>query len=123
MDAEAVGEYDFEVKHRKGTENGNADALSRRLCFSETFNYCERVEVKSNTQRSLIDDVDNGESYNVAKIQANLSSVPDLGITKQVRLKDPEIGVTVQGKLKPRLCRIVCRINFARKHYKIPILP
>ena len=61
-----LGEYDFEVKHRKGVEHGNADALSRRPCFSESCKYCKRVEVKSNTQQSLNDDVDNGESYNVA---------------------------------------------------------
>ena len=91
-----LGEYDFEVKHRKGAEHGNADALSRRPCFSESCTYCERVEVKSNTQQSLNDDVDNGESYNVARIQANASSAPDLGITKEVQLEDPEIRVIVQ---------------------------
>ena len=91
-----LGEYDFEVKHRKGAEHGNADALSRRPCFSGSCKYCERVEVKSNTQQSLNDDVDNGESYNVAGIQANASSSPDLGITKEVQLEDPEIRVNVQ---------------------------
>ena len=55
-----LGEYDFEVRHRKGAEHGNADALSRRPCFSESCKYCERVEVKSNTQQSLHGDGDNG---------------------------------------------------------------
>ena len=91
-----LGEYDFEVKHRKGAEHGNADALSRWPCFSESCKYCKRVEVKSNTQQSLNGDGDNGESYNVARIQANASSAPDLGITKEAQLEDPEIRVIVQ---------------------------
>ena len=46
-------------------------------------------------QQSL-NDVDNGESYNVARIQANASSMPDLGIMKEVRLDDPKIQVIVE---------------------------
>ena len=47
-------------------------------------------------QQSLDDDVDNGESYNVARIQANASSTPDLVIMKEVRLDNPKIQVIVE---------------------------
>ena len=102
-----LGEYDFEVKYRKGSEHGNADALSRRPCFRESCKYCERTEVKSNTERSVTNDVDNGESYNVARVQAQASSdtMPDFGITRQEQLEDPEIRVIVQlmeeSEIKP----------------------
>ena len=95
-----LGEYDFEVKHRKGAEHGNADALSRWPCFSESCKYCKRVEVKSNTQQSPNDDVNNGESYNVARIKANASSAPDLGITKEVQLEDPEKPLPADNLIK-----------------------
>ena len=32
----------------------------------------------------------------MARIQANASSAPDLGVTKEVQLEDPEIRVIVQ---------------------------
>ena len=38
-------EYDFEIRHRKGTVHGNADALSRKPC-NESCQYCSRVEKK-----------------------------------------------------------------------------
>ncbi|KAF8789950.1 Retrovirus-related Pol polyprotein like [Argiope bruennichi] len=38
-------EYGMEIRHRKGSAHGNADALSRRPC-SENCNYCSRVEKK-----------------------------------------------------------------------------
>ncbi|GFR00263.1 retrovirus-related Pol polyprotein from transposon 17.6 [Trichonephila clavata] len=38
-------EYDFEIKHRKGSLHGNADALSRRPC-SNACSYCTTVEKK-----------------------------------------------------------------------------
>ena len=93
-----LGEYDFEVKHRKGAEHGNADALSRRPCFRESCKYCERTEVKSSTQRSVTDDVHNGKSYKAARIQAEASSdtIPDFGITRQEQLEDPDIRVIIQ---------------------------
>ncbi|GFR03494.1 retrovirus-related Pol polyprotein from transposon 17.6 [Trichonephila clavata] len=36
-------EYDVEIRHRKGSAHGNADALSRRPC-PESCKYCSRVE-------------------------------------------------------------------------------
>ncbi|GFW35995.1 hypothetical protein TNCV_4928591 [Trichonephila clavipes] len=38
-------EYDVEIRHRKGSAHGNADALSRRPC-PESCKYCLRVEKK-----------------------------------------------------------------------------
>lgn len=38
-------EYDFEIKHRKGSLHGNADALSRRPC-SNGCRYCTAAEKK-----------------------------------------------------------------------------
>ncbi|KAF8795485.1 hypothetical protein HNY73_003329 [Argiope bruennichi] len=38
-------EYDMEIRHRKGSAHGHADALSRRPC-SENCNYCSTVEKK-----------------------------------------------------------------------------
>ena len=80
-----LSEYDFEVQHRKGTEHRNADRFFKTALFFGERKYCERMEVKSNMQQSLNDDVDNVESYNVVRIQENTSSDPDLGITKEVK--------------------------------------
>ncbi|GFX72043.1 retrovirus-related Pol polyprotein from transposon 17.6 [Trichonephila clavipes] len=38
-------EYDVEIRHRKGSAHGNADALSRRPC-PECCEYCSRIEKK-----------------------------------------------------------------------------
>ncbi|GFQ99419.1 retrovirus-related Pol polyprotein from transposon 17.6 [Trichonephila clavata] len=38
-------EYDVEIRHRKGSAHGNAEALSRRPC-PESCKYCSRVEKK-----------------------------------------------------------------------------
>ncbi|GFW16114.1 retrovirus-related Pol polyprotein from transposon 17.6 [Trichonephila clavipes] len=38
-------EYDVEIRHRKGSAHGNADALSRRPC-PESCKYCSRIEKK-----------------------------------------------------------------------------
>ncbi|GFV58470.1 retrovirus-related Pol polyprotein from transposon 17.6 [Trichonephila clavipes] len=37
--------YDVEIRHRKGSAHGNADALSRRPC-PESCKYCSRIEKK-----------------------------------------------------------------------------
>ncbi|GFU94882.1 retrovirus-related Pol polyprotein from transposon 17.6 [Trichonephila clavipes] len=36
-------EYDVEIRHRKGSSHGNADAFSRRPC-PESCKYCSRIE-------------------------------------------------------------------------------
>ncbi|GFX98614.1 retrovirus-related Pol polyprotein from transposon 412 [Trichonephila clavipes] len=38
-------EYDVEIRHRKESTHGNADALSRRPC-PESCKYCSRIEKK-----------------------------------------------------------------------------
>ncbi|GFV05610.1 retrovirus-related Pol polyprotein from transposon 297 [Trichonephila clavipes] len=38
-------EYDVEIRHRKGSAHGNADALLRRPC-PESCKYCSRIEKK-----------------------------------------------------------------------------
>ncbi|GFV41340.1 retrovirus-related Pol polyprotein from transposon 297 [Trichonephila clavipes] len=38
-------EYDVEIRHRKGSAHGNADAFSRRPC-PESCKYCSRIEKK-----------------------------------------------------------------------------
>ena len=38
--------YDFEIIHRPGRTNSNADALSRRPCYSSECGYCERLKAK-----------------------------------------------------------------------------
>ncbi|GFX69301.1 retrovirus-related Pol polyprotein from transposon opus [Trichonephila clavipes] len=38
-------EYDVEIRHRKGSVHGNADAFSRRSC-PESCQYCSRIEQK-----------------------------------------------------------------------------
>ncbi|GBN90183.1 hypothetical protein AVEN_36198-1 [Araneus ventricosus] len=38
-------EYDFEIRHRKGTSHGNADALSQRPC-KESCKHCSNADKK-----------------------------------------------------------------------------
>ena len=38
--------YDFEIIYRPGRTNSNADALSRRPCYSSECGYCERLKAK-----------------------------------------------------------------------------
>ncbi|GFW27444.1 hypothetical protein TNCV_162891 [Trichonephila clavipes] len=40
-----LNEYYFDIRHRKGSSHGNADALSRRPC-PENCRHCSRVEIK-----------------------------------------------------------------------------
>ncbi|GFX85444.1 retrovirus-related Pol polyprotein from transposon 412 [Trichonephila clavipes] len=42
---QSLQEYDVEIRHRKGSAHGNADALLRRPC-SESCEYCSGVEKK-----------------------------------------------------------------------------
>lgn len=41
---ERLGNYDIDIKHRPGTQHGNADGLSRRPCGE--CSYCDRKELK-----------------------------------------------------------------------------
>ncbi|GFU24077.1 retrovirus-related Pol polyprotein from transposon 412 [Trichonephila clavipes] len=41
-----LNEYYFDIRHRKGSSHGNADALSRRPCPEKLCRHCSRVETK-----------------------------------------------------------------------------
>ncbi|GFY22570.1 uncharacterized protein TNCV_2178311 [Trichonephila clavipes] len=49
-------EYDVEIRHRKGSAHGNADALSRRPC-PESCKYCSRIEKKFVVQDPIVRQV------------------------------------------------------------------
>ena len=87
-----LGECDF--KHRKGSEHGNTDALSRRPCAKQSCSYCEKAEVKAYMQQNLTDDVEQPGAYSVARIQED--TMTDFEISWQVQLEDPEMKVIVQ---------------------------
>ncbi|GFQ68546.1 retrovirus-related Pol polyprotein from transposon 297 [Trichonephila clavata] len=53
-------EYDFEIKHRKGSLHGNADALSRRPC-SNACSYCTTVEKKYDMITPVIRQIKDSE--------------------------------------------------------------
>ncbi|GFV49854.1 retrovirus-related Pol polyprotein from transposon opus [Trichonephila clavipes] len=46
-------EYDVEIRHRKGSAHGNADALSGRPC-PESCKYCSRIEKKFGVIDSIV---------------------------------------------------------------------
>mgnify|MGYP002804175167 CR=1 FL=1 len=56
-----LGEYDFDVKHQKESEHGNADALSRHACAKQSCNYCEKTKVKVYTQQNVTNDFEQPE--------------------------------------------------------------
>ncbi|KAF8788152.1 Retrovirus-related Pol polyprotein like [Argiope bruennichi] len=75
-------EYDFEIKHRKGSLHGNADALSRRPC-SNACSYCTTVEKKYDMITPVI-----------RQIKDSVSTQIDRWSDKEVReaqLTDPDI--------------------------------
>ncbi|GFW18190.1 retrovirus-related Pol polyprotein from transposon 17.6 [Trichonephila clavipes] len=49
-------EYDVEIRHRKGSAHGNADALSRRPC-TESCKYCSRIEKKFGLKDPIVRQV------------------------------------------------------------------
>ena len=75
-------EYDIEIRYRKGSSHGNADALSRKPC-SESCNYCTTAEKKY----ELINPT-------VRQVTASTTSKPDPWSDEQVRkdqMADPDI--------------------------------
>ncbi|GBM56891.1 Retrovirus-related Pol polyprotein from transposon 297 [Araneus ventricosus] len=58
-------EYDFEIQHRKGTSQGNADALSKRPC-KESCKHCTNAEKKFGMETDI--------SMNVLTTEDPLSS-------------------------------------------------
>ncbi|KAF8778942.1 Transposon Ty3-G Gag-Pol polyprotein like [Argiope bruennichi] len=82
-------EYDIEIRHRKGSAHGNADALLKRPC-SENCNYCSRVEKKF----CMVDPV-------VRQVTTPSISESDPWSDESARkdqLADPEIKPTIEFK-------------------------
>ncbi|XP_036146013.1 uncharacterized protein LOC118646668 [Monomorium pharaonis] len=50
---EKLQQYEFEVHHRKGLIHKNADGLSRRLCKTNGYGYCSRVEEKNAREKEI----------------------------------------------------------------------
>lgn len=43
---ETLASYEFEIEHRLGRLQWNADALSRRPCVDDQYTYCAKAEIK-----------------------------------------------------------------------------
>ena len=43
---ERLQHYDFQIEHRPGVKHGNADALSRRPCLTDSCKHCSNLEAK-----------------------------------------------------------------------------
>ncbi|GFY19661.1 retrovirus-related Pol polyprotein from transposon 297 [Trichonephila clavipes] len=65
-----LNEYYFDIRHRKGSSHGNADALSRRPC-PENCRHCSRVETKYD--------------YAIRQITTSTATPPDPWSDKKVR--------------------------------------
>ncbi|GFU26230.1 retrovirus-related Pol polyprotein from transposon 297 [Trichonephila clavipes] len=68
-----LNEYYFDIRHRKGSSHGNADALSRRPC-PENCRHCSRVETKYD--------------YAIRQITTSTATPPDPWVTKSSRRPD-----------------------------------
>lgn len=82
-------EYDFEIRHRKGTTHGNADALSRKPC-PEVCKYCTNMENKYGTgtglsAKALISLAVNSDSWSAEEIHKS-------------QVEDPDIKPILEGK-------------------------
>ncbi|GFX90120.1 retrovirus-related Pol polyprotein from transposon 17.6 [Trichonephila clavipes] len=74
-----LNEYYFDIRHRKGSSHGNADALSRRPC-PENCRHCSRVETKYD--------------YAIRQITTSTATPPDPWSDEKVRedqMADPDI--------------------------------
>ncbi|GFV94669.1 retrovirus-related Pol polyprotein from transposon 17.6 [Trichonephila clavipes] len=74
-----LNEYYFDIRHRKGSSHGNADALSRRPC-PENCRHCSRVETKYD--------------YAILQITTSTATPPDPWSDEKVRedqMADPDI--------------------------------
>ncbi|GFU66149.1 retrovirus-related Pol polyprotein from transposon 412 [Trichonephila clavipes] len=80
-----IQEYDVEIRHRKGSAHGNADALSRRPC-PESCKYCSRIEKKFGE----IDPI-------VCQVTTALAPCSD-GSVRKDQLADPEIKPILEFK-------------------------
>ncbi|GFV82069.1 retrovirus-related Pol polyprotein from transposon opus [Trichonephila clavipes] len=79
-----LNEYYFDIRHRKGSSHGNADALSRRPC-PENCRHCSRVETKYD--------------YAIRQITTSTATPPDPWSDEKVRedqMADPDIKPLVE---------------------------
>ncbi|GFU89327.1 retrovirus-related Pol polyprotein from transposon 412 [Trichonephila clavipes] len=79
-----LNEYYFDIRHRKGSSHGNADALSRRPC-PENCRHCSRVETKYD--------------YAIRQITTSTATPPDPWSDKKVRedqMADPDIKPLIE---------------------------
>ncbi|GFT67840.1 retrovirus-related Pol polyprotein from transposon 17.6 [Trichonephila clavipes] len=84
-----IQEYDVEIRHRKGSAHGNADALSRRPC-PESCKYCFRVEEKFGVIDPVVRQVTTAST-----LESNLLN--DESVRKDQRA-DPEIKPIIEFK-------------------------
>ncbi|GFW52474.1 retrovirus-related Pol polyprotein from transposon 297 [Trichonephila clavipes] len=79
-----LNEYYFDIRHRKGSSHGNADALSRRPC-PENCRHCSRVETKYD--------------YAIRQITTSTATPPDPWSDEKVRedqMADPDIKLLIE---------------------------
>ncbi|GFX56117.1 hypothetical protein TNCV_3062031 [Trichonephila clavipes] len=79
-----LNEYYFDIRHRKGSSHGNADALSRRPC-PENCRHCSRVETKYD--------------YAIRQITTSTATPPDPWSDEKVRedqMAEPDIKPLIE---------------------------
>ncbi|GFX37108.1 retrovirus-related Pol polyprotein from transposon 412 [Trichonephila clavipes] len=86
-----LNEYYFDIRHRKGSSHGNADALSRRPC-PENCRHCSRVGTKY--------------EYAIRQITTSTATPPDPWVTRKngvlYRKFESEDGKTFRWHVLPR---------------------
>ncbi|GFY01003.1 retrovirus-related Pol polyprotein from transposon 412 [Trichonephila clavipes] len=82
-------DYEVEIRHRKGSALGNADALSRRPC-PESCEYCSRIEKKFGVIGAIVRQVTTPST-------SALDPWNDESIRKD-QLADPEIKPIIEFK-------------------------
>lgn len=84
---ERLQSYDFTIEHRKGSQHGNADALSRRPCKIEC-GHCSRTENKAGTIDVRLLNVLPEEKWTKEEVQRDQRSDTDLATI----IKHKELG-------------------------------
>ncbi|GFT47114.1 gag-pol [Trichonephila clavipes] len=83
-------EYDEEIRHRKGSAHGNADALSRRPC-PESCKYYSRIEKKFGVIGPIVRQVTTAST-------SALNPWSDESV-REDQLADPEIKPIIEFKV------------------------
>ncbi|GFX83961.1 retrovirus-related Pol polyprotein from transposon 412 [Trichonephila clavipes] len=93
-----LNEYYFDIRHRKGSSHGNADALSRRPC-PENCRHCSRLETKYD--------------YAIRQITTSTATPPDPWSDEKVRedqMADPDIKPLIELWSLPAINQEWCSI-------------